>query len=257
MDKKQEKFMQELLADFNIEAAEHLQIFVNGLMELEKNTQPAEASKIVETIFREIHSAKGAARAVNQAEIERVCQSLESALASLKAGRIDISPPLIDNLHEAGDMLDVMLRDLSSGTRTHKGEDVLNMVCRLTDLAQGKILISTAQKEIKQDPSQEHGVRSQNQVSSENKPSLSHEGPGQQETVRISREKLSSLMMQAEEFIASKSMSRYFSKDISGIVTLYYGFWKQAEARLKELNPETSSDPLAMDAFRKWFRETA
>ena len=257
MDKKQEKFMQELLADFNIEAAEHLQIFVNGLLDLEKDIQPADAAKIVETIFREIHSAKGAARAVNQAEIERVCQSLESALAALKAGRIAISPPLVDTMHEAGDLLGVMLRDLSSGTRTHKGEYILNMVCRLTDLAQGQIPTPAVEKENKQDPSKERGVQFQKQVPSENKTLVSHEGQSQQETVRISREKLTSLMIQAEEFIASKSMSHYFSKDISGIMTLYYGFWKQTEARLKELNSETSSGPLAMDDFLKSFREAA
>ncbi|MCX6280800.1 MAG: Hpt domain-containing protein, partial [Bacteroidetes bacterium] len=144
MDKKQDKFMQELLAEFKIEAAEHLQLFVNGLLELEKNSDPEAVAKVVEDIFREIHSAKGAARAVSQLEIERLCQSLESALASLKAGRLSLSAPLIDVLHEAGNLIETMLSDLSSGTRSVKGEDTLNMVCRLTDIAQGKVeLIGT------------------------------------------------------------------------------------------------------------------
>ncbi len=144
MDSKQDKFMQELLADFKVEAAEHLTLFTNGLLELEKGVAPEVAQKIVEDIFREIHSAKGAARAVNLSEIERVCQSLESALASLKAGRIEVSPALLDTLHDAGDLLSTMLSDLNKGTRVVKGEDAMAMVFLLTDVAQGKIPMARA-----------------------------------------------------------------------------------------------------------------
>ena len=249
--------MQELLADFKIEAAEHLQVFINGLLELEKNIQPADAALVVEEIFREIHSSKGAARAVNQAEFERLCQSLESALASLKAGRLTITPPLLDLLHNAGNMLGTMLLDLASGTRSYKGEDMLNMVCRLADLAQGKLQFTANPSRNDQNQFQEKSSAASNSSGLENKRITLPEIQNQQETVRISKEKLTSLMIQAEEFIAAKSMFHYFSLELSKITTLYYHLWKLSENKMKEMSPESVTDPLVWDNFGKWYRETA
>ena len=70
MDRKQEAFLLELLAEFKIEAAEHHQAIISGLLELEKGPATPGPNTLVETVFREIHSLKGASRAVNQGEIE-------------------------------------------------------------------------------------------------------------------------------------------------------------------------------------------
>ena len=52
MDKKQEAFLLELLNDFRIEALEHHQAIVNGLIELEKNPPSGDYKQLVETTFR-------------------------------------------------------------------------------------------------------------------------------------------------------------------------------------------------------------
>ena len=54
-----------------------------NLHELEQKLKQLVA-ELLETIFREAHSLKGAARAVNLAEIETICQSLEGVFASLQ-----------------------------------------------------------------------------------------------------------------------------------------------------------------------------
>lgn len=98
-----EKLLQRLLATFRQEADEHLQALSAGLLALEKS--PADAQERIETIFREVHSFKGAARAVNLAAIETLCQSLESVFAALKAQRLALTPPLLDQLHRGSDTL--------------------------------------------------------------------------------------------------------------------------------------------------------
>lgn len=101
MDKKKDDFLKRLLATFRVEANEHLQAMSAGLIELENNPAEVRQVEIVETVFRETHSLKGAARAVNLKEIEAVCQSMESVLAALKACRIAVSSTLFDLMQEA------------------------------------------------------------------------------------------------------------------------------------------------------------
>ena len=64
MAKKDNGFLKKLLATFKVEAEEHLKTISLGLVELEKTLPPEKQLEIVETIFREAHSLKGAARAV-------------------------------------------------------------------------------------------------------------------------------------------------------------------------------------------------
>src|SRR4051812_40365019 len=76
-------FLQQLREAFAIEAEEHLQAMTSKLLELEKAAGP-DQKDIVEVIFREAHSLKGAAHAVGRTDIESVCQAMESVFAEWK-----------------------------------------------------------------------------------------------------------------------------------------------------------------------------
>ena len=80
MDKTEQEFLKRLRETFRVEADEHLRALSSGLIELEKAPGQAEQAPIIETIYREAHSLKGAARSVNLKEIESLCQPLESSL---------------------------------------------------------------------------------------------------------------------------------------------------------------------------------
>lgn len=76
-------FRARLLETFREEAEEYLESITAGLIDLEKaGPEPA----TVESVYRRIHSLKGAARAVNLREIESVCQTLETVFARMKKG---------------------------------------------------------------------------------------------------------------------------------------------------------------------------
>src|SRR5450759_2614333 len=109
MANKNDDFLKKLLATFRVEADEHLQVMSAGLSELENNPAKVRYAEIIETVFREAHSMKGAARAVNLKEIESVCQSMESVFAALKGKQLAVSPPLFDLMQEAIDDLGTLL----------------------------------------------------------------------------------------------------------------------------------------------------
>ena len=109
MDKNDEAFLKRLLVTFKGEAEEHVQALSTGLIALEKTTEAGPRQGLVETVFRETHSLKGAARAVGKSEIETLCQSMEDFLALLKQGRVELSQPLLDLLYEAVDLLGKLL----------------------------------------------------------------------------------------------------------------------------------------------------
>lgn len=109
MADKDTEFLSRLLAMFRVEADEHLAAMSAGLIELEGAPAEGRRAEIVEGIFREAHSLKGAARTVKLAEIEAVCHALESVFAGLKDNRAALSPALLDLLHEALDALGNLL----------------------------------------------------------------------------------------------------------------------------------------------------
>ncbi|MBV8781852.1 MAG: Hpt domain-containing protein, partial [Phycisphaerae bacterium] len=77
MNGKDEEFLKKLQMAFRSEAEEHVQAMSSELMDLEKTDDAARIKELVAAIFREAHSLKGAARAVNLNEIEMICQSMK------------------------------------------------------------------------------------------------------------------------------------------------------------------------------------
>ena len=80
-------FQKRLMATFTVEAEEHLQTIASRLVELEATEDQQAQTSIIEIIFREAHSLKGAARAVNLADVEMICQTMETVFSAMKRRR--------------------------------------------------------------------------------------------------------------------------------------------------------------------------
>ena len=115
MAEQKDTFLKRLLATFRSEADERLKAMTSLLLDLERSSDTNVSQDLVETLFREAHSLKGAARAVNLSPVESVCQSLESALSELKNGRLSVSAELWDIWHRVLDGLRNMLVDAGTG----------------------------------------------------------------------------------------------------------------------------------------------
>src|SRR5271170_3014304 len=99
MSAPNDALLQRLLAIFKVEAQEHIEAIASGLVDLEKAATEEARAGLLDATFRHAHSLKGAARAVNVIDIEKLCQSLESVFAAFKRGEITPAPELFDLLH--------------------------------------------------------------------------------------------------------------------------------------------------------------
>lgn len=100
MDRKKEEFLARLRGTFRDEAAEHIEAITAGVLALERAGE-AERTAIVERIFREAHSLKGAARSVSLGDAEELCLALESIFAAMKGEGLRLSTELFDAIHPA------------------------------------------------------------------------------------------------------------------------------------------------------------
>lgn len=99
----EKEFLKNIMDLFRVEAGEHVAAIVSGLKGLALELPEAEKKKIIETLYREAHTLKGAARAVDASDIEAICRDLESEFSRLK--KADLTEEILLNLRKHGDSL--------------------------------------------------------------------------------------------------------------------------------------------------------
>jgi len=214
-----DNFLKELLNDFKIEAIEHYESIVKGLTDLEFITGAEKKQEIIERIYRNTHSLKGAARAVNLNEIERLCSSLETIFGHLKKGEIAVSSQLLDSMHKAIDVLKVLIDNLNEGVKnvsvsansTIKNLEYL-LKLSLQQLKDHKEELSCEPSDVEQ---------------------LVIEEPSEQQTqereierhdlysVRIPTGHLHQILSESEDFIAVKTTLEYYRKSLENVYVRY------------------------------------
>lgn len=184
----QDEFLKRLLATFRVEAEEHLQAISAGLFELEKTPEAGQQAQIIETVFREAHSLKGAARSVDLVKVEAVCQALESVFAAVKRLDLAWSPALSELLHQAVKGLEGLLS--SSAPDTPRMRELIQALERAT---KGGVPATPQEERDGQPP----------ETAAESRP-LTEERPALAETVRIPAARLDALLLQVEELVTAK-----------------------------------------------------
>ncbi len=102
MSLDREALQRQLLASFKQEADERLATLADQLAGWRESAASAEA---VESLFREVHSIKGAARAVGLAAMEQLCHAWESLLAAVRSGALNLSAERVELCRHALGML--------------------------------------------------------------------------------------------------------------------------------------------------------
>jgi two-component system chemotaxis sensor kinase CheA len=231
MSQKNDSILQKLLETFQIEAREHIQAMSAGLIELEKTAPADKQMDIVETIFREAHSLKGASRAVNLVEMETICGSLESVFAALKRKETVLSPPLFDLFHKAIDSLSGFLSSIGTGPASGEQPQIGELVQELERTLKGGF----AQPR-----------REEAKAKSESKPPadpdeetirVPAEPMASTETIRISAAKLDTLFLQAEALLSAKLAGRQRTTQLRAITSMVAGWRQEWSDILPELPP--------------------
>ncbi|MHB1657620.1 MAG: hybrid sensor histidine kinase/response regulator [Burkholderiales bacterium] len=234
MAKQDGEFLKRLLATFRIEAGEHLQAMSSGILELEKMPVGARHTEIIECVFREAHSLKGAARAVNLTQIESTCQSLESVFAALKSHQLSVSPPLLDLLHQTIDALGRLLVPQAGAPQAHN--PVIGRLIRRLDDALTGLLPEPAQptaalSQAIPTPPMPAAPDDAVDAGSTSSPTLLSHGLAS-ETIRVSTAKLDGVMRQVEELLSPRLASGQRARELREAAALLAG-WKKERARIQ------------------------
>src|SRR5260370_26608444 len=104
MDRDQ--LIKRLMATFLEELEEHVAALNRDLLALEKEPGGAQRTERLKTLFRTVHSLKGAARSVSVPLIEGVCHRLEEILAAARDGRRALSADVFPLLFETADAIE-------------------------------------------------------------------------------------------------------------------------------------------------------
>jgi two-component system chemotaxis sensor kinase CheA len=216
-----EEFLKRLRATFQVEADEHLQAMATGLLEMEKATSPAERQSITETIYREAHSLKGAARAVDLADIEAICQAMETVFARWKRDSAVPAPEAFDVLHKSVDAI----RSLLGAGRSERTPSHSRLLGQLAQLA-----------------IERPGASVPSEVPAPSQPVMEKPSPEPEpdrvtgETVRIDAAKLDAQLLRAEELLPFKAAMTQHARDLRDLLERMDGWRKRwsampAEAR--------------------------
>ncbi|MBI2309271.1 MAG: response regulator [Rhodocyclales bacterium] len=209
MEPNDEAFRKRLLNTFKGEAAEHVQALFAGLLALEKASSAEARQELVETVFRETHSLKGAARAVGLSEMESLCQSMESALALLKRGEVNLAAALSELLYQTVELLAALLAAVDEAPTKAQESAARSLRRRLAAVSAAEgAAVATAGEEAA--PVPVPGVAGDDDAAVPQEIGR----PRAVETVRVPVTRLDAILFQAEALLSAKLTARQRAEDI-------------------------------------------
>ncbi len=204
MDSRDSEFLKRIQATFRIEAGDHLKALSSGLIEMEKRPSEPILSGIIENMFREVHSLKGAARSIGQKDIESVCQPLESLFATLKRKEIPLNQEILDLFFKTSEILTKLIPEEPEAEGKQEMKEIIQQLRQAVNDPQSLGRINPAFHQEKQ---QTANIKPAKAVSPEPVPAVDpvkYRTQALEEAVRIPISKLDPLLLQAEEFLQAK-----------------------------------------------------
>ena len=131
-----EEIMRQLMSTFKAEADDHLEILNERLLELEKGSAD-DRQGLLEEVFREAHSLKGAARAVDAGAIETTAHRVENVFAAAKRGELELKPSHFDLLYEGVDCMKAALSAVVEGADASDNSSLLAGLDRVVEASAG------------------------------------------------------------------------------------------------------------------------
>lgn len=231
-----------LQAAFKVEVKDRLQIMSSDLIKLEQVTVVEECDEIVESIFRQAHSLKGASRAVGFSAVEKIATAFESVFSALKNKNIEISPEMMDVVLHATDTLTTFAVGFDSRQPDIHGEQVLKIVSQLNELLLKKPIGKTESvKTFEVETKQKEDYLSAKKPAGKNiqKLKVQKETVPETQSVRVSLEKLDSLMLQAEEMLQAKLLAKQHKSELQKLIEMFESSqkdWAQVEHTVRDLS---------------------
>ncbi len=229
MANKNDDFLKKLLATFKLEADEHIKAMTAGLLDLEKMPDGKRQAEIVENIFRDAHSLKGAARAVNLTDIESVCHALESVFSAWKKNKLAHTPALFDLLYQAIDTLSGLLAPQAAASEK---PGIAILIRQLDDALHGAVPTGGWPSSSAPQATSPAPVPQAEPTAMADAQTLFAAPSLMSETVRVSTAKLDAVMRQTEELLAPRLAAGQRVQDLREIGGVLAA-WKKERAKIR------------------------
>ena len=195
MTEREERVRQRIATIFREEATERIATLAAAMAQIQRKAGAAPA-KLIEDMFREAHSLKAAARTVDEAEIEQICQSMESVFAAVKRNEASLTSSLRGALTDALDALEDVAASIGAGPSERRLTRAATVVSALQEaLAAGAQPERTVPVELLT-PAPALAIETQVEPMAAPIAAV--------ETVRLSVQRLNALLLLAESMLADK-----------------------------------------------------
>jgi two-component system chemotaxis sensor kinase CheA len=258
MSMSNDELQQLLLATFADQAKEQLQTINQRLLALEE-AEGDDKGPLLEEIFREAHSLKGASRAVDLGRVETVAHKLESLFSVIQKGELEANAEVFDLAYKALDALTALVEEGLSGTAADVDIDGLcealaaaeagGAVPAPAEEQSAEVQVAEAEapaEEPKPAESAPQSATSKPQSPSKPKAKKAEE---RDETVRVATSKLDALMAQVGELLAARIGAEHRMGEVRGLfdslLDIEESWRKTRPARVLELALEGDESALA------------
>jgi two-component system chemotaxis sensor kinase CheA len=125
-----------LLQDFLTESGELIEQLDADLVSLEEAADTAQAQELLNSIFRALHTIKGAASFLGLKTVTTFSHAAEDALNRLRKGDVAVTTEVMDAMLKSADVIRGMIGQIAAGTTVEPGPQELAQ--QLHAIAQGK-----------------------------------------------------------------------------------------------------------------------
>ncbi|NDV24570.1 response regulator [Desulfovibrio sp. JC022] len=226
-----------LLAAFRGESSERMRVLSSDFLQLEKGCGSEDLAAVIESSYRELHSLKGAARAVGLGVVEEFCQAFESFFSVLKQLQLVPSGKTCSMMLGWLDLLEDMLREEDDSVEAKASPAVMLAISRMQEVVDSPQLIdgvddlSTQVDALSEaeDNVEGHDTESDFGEFEQNDAELIKHDSGTNpaamgDSVRVSSSFLTGLLLQTEELISSRNAQRSRIQEISELDKLLADF---------------------------------
>jgi len=189
-----------LLATYADEAKENVENINTSLLALEAGVE--DAAPVLEQIFRDAHSLKGASRAVEFHRVEQIAHHLEDLFSKLQSGALSVSGDVVDAALKALDAISSLNEYAAGGDEPELDDDAIIDLLSAAGAQQETPPAKTAAKaKTSKSPAKAKATAK----------------PAADETIRVSTSKLDALMAEVGELLSSRIESEQRLVEVRGL----------------------------------------
>ncbi|OEU67776.1 MAG: hybrid sensor histidine kinase/response regulator [Desulfovibrio sp. S3730MH75] len=232
-----------LLGAFRGECRERLLVLSSDLMKMEMGANEENIRLLIESSYREVHSLKGAARAVGLSAVEKFCQTFESFFSVLKKNSLVPSKVVcgvmvgwLDILEELITNEDGSASSLSTGpamVALAKMDEFVGSPELITAESDGprtetppakKTIATSVKNDVEPDGKLDDSAPEEPENSPAAEPQIPTARMSMGDTVRVDSSFLTGLLLQAEELLSSRNSQEIRASEVNELNSKFSDF---------------------------------